>query len=398
MIPRITYCIPSKNNLEYLKLCIPSIRDNAHRFDHVISVFVDADDEERSTVKWLRENKEKYDLDIHINPFLGSKLFGIGKAYDYLIYNSETEIFSIFHADMVLGKDADLKAFEQLETGKVVCSTRVEPPLHPNAGEKIIRAFGIWPEEFVEKGFNAFVENSLNDTRVTNGVFAPWMMYKDDYRKIGGHDPALKSAREDSDVFNRLSLAGFEFRQVWSSLVYHFTGRGGQFQHGSVQGEKDREWQKLMNNSTREFIRKWGTGVKHTAMMEPIISPRLDTSIVLENGTPDLLEALEPWCDRIYVDSHLIGPYIEKEQENTDSQLLYRVLDKEEDLEIGDVVYRLDGNTFSGQDFAILNQLPDIIHTQGSSGSKFKVQNFIIEVRQIVDSKKDLIYIKNLFD
>ncbi len=35
------------------------------------------------------------------------------------------------------------------------------------------------------------------------GIFAPWMMYKEDYLILGGHDPILKSAREDSDIFNR---------------------------------------------------------------------------------------------------------------------------------------------------------------------------------------------------
>jgi hypothetical protein len=43
----------------------------------------------------------------------------------------------IFHADMMLGKDADLKAYQHLKPKTVVCSTRIEPPLHPNNGEKI---------------------------------------------------------------------------------------------------------------------------------------------------------------------------------------------------------------------------------------------------------------------
>ena len=42
---------------------------------------------------------------------------------------------------MMLGKNADLNAYKHLKTQTVVCSTRVEPPLHPNAGEKIIEDF-----------------------------------------------------------------------------------------------------------------------------------------------------------------------------------------------------------------------------------------------------------------
>ena len=40
---KITFCIPSKSNLRYLKTCIPSIREYAWRKDHDIIVFVDSD-------------------------------------------------------------------------------------------------------------------------------------------------------------------------------------------------------------------------------------------------------------------------------------------------------------------------------------------------------------------
>jgi len=35
-MPKISFCIPSKNNLRYLKTCISSIRENACRKDHDI--------------------------------------------------------------------------------------------------------------------------------------------------------------------------------------------------------------------------------------------------------------------------------------------------------------------------------------------------------------------------
>ena len=103
---KITFCIPSKSNLRYLKTCIPSIRKNAYRDDHEIIVFVDEDTD--GTCEWLKENADKYNIDYYINFSLGEKLFGIGKAYDYCIEKSTTDIFMIFHADMMLGKDADL--------------------------------------------------------------------------------------------------------------------------------------------------------------------------------------------------------------------------------------------------------------------------------------------------
>ena len=77
---KITFCIPSKDNLRYLKTCIPSIRKNAYRKDHNIIVFVDQDND--GTVKWLDEAKREYNLKFIMNPNLNKERYGIGKAYD----------------------------------------------------------------------------------------------------------------------------------------------------------------------------------------------------------------------------------------------------------------------------------------------------------------------------
>ena len=267
-IPKITFCIPSKSNLRYLKTCIPSIRKNAFRKDHDIIIFVDSDED--GTIEWLESVKDVYSLSFYVNPDIGNRLYGIGKAYDFCIEKSTTDIFMIFHADMMLGKDADLKAINHLKDKTVVCSTRIEPPLHPNAGEKILLDFGMWPEEFKEQEFDKYVEQEKDSTKITEGIFAPWMMYKKEFMDLGGHDPIMHSCREDSDVFNRMALAGFKFIQPWNSLVYHLTGRGA----GSFDGDKQRheKWKRDMNNSTKEFIRKWGSNVKHTPLMKPLVT------------------------------------------------------------------------------------------------------------------------------
>jgi glycosyltransferase involved in cell wall biosynthesis len=392
---RISFCIPSKNNLRYLKTCIKSIRENAYRPDHEIIVFVDSDND--GTVDWLKENAKQYNIEYYVNPKIGKELFGIGMAYDFCIGESDTDIFMIFHADMILGKNADLNAWNQLQKKTVVCSTRIEPPLHPNAGEKILMDFGVWPEEFKEEAFNEFVGRENKSSQVTEGIFAPWMMYKEDYLLLGGHDPILKSAREDSDIFNRMLLAGFSFVQPWSSLVYHFTGRGGQFQHGSVGEKKDEEWQQLMNNSTREFIRKWGSNVKHTSLMKPIVSPKYNIGFAVKHCNLQLLDALEPWCDRIYTDDELqiiFAAYYEYEHKRTSYDLRKRVLTLgyQDPHDYDDITVEIDGKTFTNQDFQVLQQLPDILQEQGQPG-KFKLGSMIITVRRLEEHQNSLIQI-----
>ena len=383
---KITFCIPSKTNLRYLKTCIPSIRENASRNDHDIVVFVDSDED--GTVEWLEEVKDKYNIQYYINPKLGKELYGIGMAYDFCIEKSTTDIFMIFHADMMLGKDADLKAFQHLKPKTVVCSTRVEPPIHPNAGEKILLDFGMWPEEFKKDEFNKYVEEHLKDTKVTEGIFAPWMMYKDEFLALGGHDPRMHSCREDSDIFNRMLLDGFTFIQPWNSLVYHLTGRGA----GSFGGDKERheQWQKDMNKSTMEFIRKWGSIVKHEPLMKPIVSPKYDIGFILSHNNIDLLRVLEPWCSNIYCDSNLRQHYITTEQPNTSFNLSERVLpyDNEKNNEI--LVTINEG--FNQQDFQYVQQLSEIIEDSGEPAFHGELGNITVEIfEQMNTYEKDLI-------
>jgi glycosyltransferase involved in cell wall biosynthesis len=385
---KVTFCIPSKSNLRYLKTCIPSIRENAYRKDHDIMIFVDSDED--GTIEWLDAVKDEYQLSYHVNPNLGSSLYGIGKAYDFCIEQSTTDIFMIFHADMMLGKHADLKAFQHLKKGTVVCSTRIEPPLHPNNGEKILLDFGIWPEDWKQNDFNAFVETQLSETKITNGIFAPWMMYKTDFEFIGGHDPILKSCREDSDVFNRMQLAGYEFIQPWNSLVYHLTGRGA----GSFDGDPARHaaWKQEMNNSSLEFIRKWGHFVKHDELMKPIIPHKYNIGFRVINCTPQILEAMEPWCDTVYVADgqiSMVEEYIRKEQPNTKFNLRGRIRSLNE-LSQNDITLTFRADQLNNNNINILYNLSDIITDSGEVG-EFTLDIFNIEIRKLETYEHQLI-------
>ena len=391
---KITFCIPSKSNLQYLKTCIPSIRENAYRKDHDIIIFVDSDED--GTVEWLENVKDTYNLTYYINPELGKKLYGIGKAYDYCIKKSNTDVFMIFHADMILGKDADLNAFKHLQYKTVVCSTRIEPPIHPNAGEKILMDFGMYPEEFKSQEFLEYVQKTsfYNKDKTTEGVFAPWMMYKTDFLKIGGHDAMLHSCREDSDVFNRMFLIGYVFTQSWDSFVYHFTGRGA----GSFGGDANRheQWKRDMNNSTKEFIRKWGSNVKHTAMMKPIVSHKYNIHAILKNSHEYLVELLEPWFSCIYVDTDVaetVYIYYNKEQHNTKFDLTKRIklFDKNSfSMDSIDILVEIDGSRFTQYAFNVVQNLSDIL-TETNELGEFELDCLRITVTNLRTYENELI-------
>jgi len=389
---KITFCIPSKSNLRYLKTCIPSIRENAYRKDHDIIVFVDSDED--GTVDWLENVKDEYNVKYFVNSELGNRLYGIGKAYDFCIEQSTTDIFMIFHADMILGINADLYAYKHLKEKIVVCATRIEPPIHPNAGEKILMDFGMWPEEFNCNSFDEFVQLHKHTDKITNGIFAPWMMYKKDFLAIGGHDPILKSCREDSDVFNRMHLAEYEFIQSWNSLVYHFTGRGA----GSFDGDESRHdaWKKEMSNSTKEFIRKWGSNVNHTAFMKPIIPHKYNIHAVIENCSLPILEAVEPWFSGVLLKTNsldVIFNYIQKEQANTTFDLLKRVQifnEKTFDMDTIDILIEFDARKFTQNSFNILQNLSDII-TETNDLGEFDIDCFRITITNLRTYENQLI-------
>ncbi len=395
-VPRMTFCIPSKNNLRYVKVAIDSIRKNARRDDHYIHILVDKNDDK--CYEWLMENKDENTI-VKLNERDG--LYGIGEAYDYLIYNAPTDIGICFHADMMLGKDADYHLFKHWKRGTVVCSTRIEPPLHPADPAKIIQNFGMWPEQdveegFDEKGFDEFVEKCKEEykTKTTKGCFAPWLIHKKDLELIGGHDYRFKSAREDSDLFNRMVLANMELVQSWNSFVYHLTARGGQFQHGKLtkdHSQKSVEWQNLMNNSTREFIRKWGSIVKHDELMCPIIQPKFDVAFKIRNCNLEMLYQLEPWCTNIYTDCNQreLDVYIHREQKNTIRPLKERIGKYDDKIDNG-VIVGFDGSELTNDLYHFLVNLGAILDDSGKLGDMtYRIFRFqITSLQKVYFTKK----------
>jgi len=207
----------------------------------------------------------------------------------------------------------------------------------------------------------------------------------------------FRSAREDSDVFNRLHLAGFEFIQPWNSLVYHLTGRGGQFQHGKITQEhsqKSEEWQKLMNNSTREFIRKWGTQVNHTPLMLPIIAPKYDIGFKAMNCNMELLRTLEPWCSKIYLDSgsDYMHDYKKEEQPNSDFDIDEKIkMYGNADLtNYHDIIVEFDCNQLTDHRLFILTNLSTMLKDSGEIGI-MEYDIFKLNIKSLQSYEKDLI-------
>jgi len=303
----------------------------------------------------------------------------------------------MFHADMFMGKGFDKNLIKHLKPKTVISGTRIEPPLHPNGKEKIIRDFGMYPEDFKEEEFNQFIskiQKSEKD-KVTYGIFAPWICYKDEIIEMGMHDQSFHSYHEDSDIFNRFVLNGVKLIQSRDALVYHLTCRGGIYQDGIEQITKDEKFHNMKNNAAKNYLRKWGTWIENDEYQHPIIPPKYDIGFIVKNCNDSLLHALEPWCSTIYIEDKkqvLTFDYFEKEKNNTIYDLSERVKPYDNEKQ-NEILVRIDGKIFNEEDWKILMQLSEIIKDSGSIGS-FQLGNLGIDIIQMNEYQKDLIKIK----
>jgi len=378
---KITFCIPSKNNLRYLKNSIQSIRENSS-IEHDIIVFLDADND--GTEEWLIENKIQYSKNTTNEPK------GIAYGYNRCIEAASTPIVCMFHADMYMAKGFDIGILKYLKPKTVVSGTRIEPPLHPEGKEKIVKNFGMYPEDFNKEEFNKFIEQTLvdNKDKTTKGIFAPWAIYKEDITSIGMHDEYFHSYHEDSDIFNRFILSNYDIIQSWEAYVYHLTCRGGQFQDGIEKVTDDPFFHNMKSKAMRNYLRKWGSWIKNDEYQYPIIPSKYNIAYVVRNCNLPLLEALEPWCDRIYVDEvFIIGrmqDYIEMEQANTKFDLSKRVLTikNNDPLAENDIVIEFDAIQLNQNSFQLIQQLPEIIKESGDIGT-FELDIFKVTINSL---------------
>jgi len=400
----ISFIQPSRNNLKYLKWSYNSIRKNLG-YRHEICWADDFSDD--GTWEWMQKTAEK-DMNVKIMRNEGPDRLGHTILYDKLVDMATSDIVMIYHADMYACPEMDTNVLKHLQRGKVVSATRIEPPLHPDGPEKILVDFGIEPEEFEEEKLMDWLltdmKVSTNVGRTTKGIFAPWAIYKDDFLAIGGHDPLYApQSKEDSDIFNRFVLAGYETIQTWQGFVYHMTCRGSRFKDGAMRnpagqvfmkGRESSEWLAQNLRSTRNFIRKWGHMVNHDQYLKPIIPPKYDIGFIVKNCDNNMLNELEPWCSDMYGDwvGHKgfgVNKYIEEEQPNTQFDLSKKLHSIHTEA-TNDVVVRFDAQKLTPQNFQIIVKMSELLKDSGEVGN-MEYDIFEFEIKSLNTYEKDLI-------
>ena len=391
----ISFIQPSRSNLKYLKWSYEAIRKNLG-YRHEICMADDFSDD--GTWEWMKEIAEK-DSNVKIHRNDGPTRLGHTILYDTLVNMATNDIVMIYHADMYALPGLDEEILKHIKPGVVVSGTRIEPPLHPQGPEKVIKDFGIEPEEFQEQELLDWYNRYRPTQETTEGIFAPWAIYKKDFQSIGGHDKLFApQSKEDSDIFNRFMLAGYKVVQTRKGCVYHMTCRGSRFADGAkrnpngevfMKNRETNEWLAQNERSTRNFIRKWGQMVEHDEYLKPIISPKYSIGFeLMESCDINLLRELEPWCSYLVVpDSELIERYIEQEQTNTDYDLTKRLHTDIPNNPIYDIRVVFNPLEMTQSSFQIITQLPKIIKDSGSEGDRFELDVFDIWIAQMIEQQ-----------
>ena len=394
----ISLIVPSYNNLRHLKNCYASIKKHAPQAEIVLL----DDGSTDGTWDWI---VEVFGKDSNVVHFRSESRVGHTVLYDEGIRLASNSIVGILHADMIVGSNYIENILKHLKPGTVVCATRIEPPLHNVTKDKILMDFGMDFDSLKIPEFESFCTEKQREFKgqTTSGMFAPWVLYKEDFINMGGHDRVFAPFPiEDSDIFERWLIAGYKLVQSRDAFVYHLTCRGHRW---TEQVGKDDEFYKAANHrAIRNYLRKWGSWIKNDEFQHPILSPKYNIAFLVDNCGLHCLETLEPWADRIYVDEVFktgrMWDYVEMEQENTLFDLSKRVLNRKEHdaYAENDIVVEFDASRFNKESFNLIQQLPDIIKESGEVG-KFELDIFIITIARLEERQSELIkpLFKNIF-
>ena len=292
---KITTCISSYNNLTYLKLAIESVRKNAYYKD--MPIIIHTENCTDGTDKWLRENKDRYDLEFYVEENKIPR--GIGGGMDFCVDKTKTEFVNIIHADMWIAPNQDLellKLYDNLPEGErlIASSFRVQPHIFPNDPDYRpgtvfypVDAFGAYADDFKQSEFDEWATefSEDNNINVRKAGGAGFFCRIEDYKWIGGNDSLFAPAYwEDKDLFIRMQLENYKFIMTSKSVVWHFSSRASRFPDDNIKSRPTR-LAMIEQESTRKFIEKWGRlpDEDEETFVKPIYNTNVKTKLKWES-------------------------------------------------------------------------------------------------------------------
>jgi glycosyltransferase involved in cell wall biosynthesis len=236
--PVFSILIPTWNSLQYLKLCIGSIRKNS-RFNHQIIVHVNEGSD--GTCEWVKAQMFDHSW--------SKSNVGVCYAFNAAATLARSDYLLLIDDDNYLLPDWDFYLWEEIQAiGHeyfAVSGTKIEPRRTFNNCVIAPRNFGASPEEFKEDELlGSYTEIPFDDWNGSS--WYPLVIHKNLWNLVGGlsveFTPGMYS---DPDFMMKLWQAGVRyFKGVSKSRSYHFISR-------SVRRVKK-------NDGRKQFLKKWG--------------------------------------------------------------------------------------------------------------------------------------------
>jgi hypothetical protein len=259
----------------------------------------------------------------------------LGVNYNNAVNKANGEKIILLHNDMVIKPGFIETMNKHIQKGTITTYTRVEPPIYSDTYPgKVLLNCGTDLQSFNHDKFSNF---NIEEQIIDGGSQLFFGCMKEDYIGIDGN--TFKMFCEDDDLHLRYKLAGFKHK-VSSAHVYHFVSKTS----------RNGDYQQIEQQSNINFVKKWG-------FRNSIHNIVYKKSVKINNSNPQLEQALEPWFNG--------GE---------------------------DIIVEIDGNTFTQQDFNLIQQLNDIIKENGEMGL-FELGNLKIKINKIKEYQNDLIYL-----
>ena len=232
--------IPTYNNLDYLKLCLKSLKKNSS-FNHEIIIHIN--DGSDGTLDFIKANNYKY-TSSDDNIGLCSSINKAAKLVTnkYILY-SHDDMYFCPDWDKVLSRE--VKSFDH--DNFYLSGTMIEP----NSGH-IIHDFGSNLDTFREDVLLSKYKN-LNFYDHQGTHFAPHLVSKKMWDKVGGFSEEFNPGIGSDPDFNmKLWREGVRiFKGLNDFKVYHF---------GSLTTRKKKNF--IQNRGDKTFLKKWGITTK----------------------------------------------------------------------------------------------------------------------------------------
>ncbi len=238
--------IPTFNNLEYLKLCIESIKKNSH-FDHELIFHVN--DGSDGTLKYIKQNMFKH---THSNQNIG-----LCKAVNNCAKLATQKYIVYAHDDMYFCPEWDVSLLNEIKMLKhdnfFLSCTLIEAKtghIKFDCGDKISN----FDENKLLKNFE-----SKNFYDYQGSHYAPHLVSKKVWERVGGFSEEFNfGVGSDPDFNMKLWSKGIRvFKGINNSKVYHFV---------SVVTERinvpSKNKMNIRSKAHKIFLLKWGISIK----------------------------------------------------------------------------------------------------------------------------------------